>query len=518
MEHWKCEAENFLKNETEFHLGFLPSEARNSLTMALDQDFRRSTADGVLTLLSCDFALLPYFREVLNRPEYAAMVQAIRRARKVIVSGCGATGRLAILLESAWNEVYPEDPRVLSIMTGGDFALIRSVENFEDYIEVGRKQADELGITADDVLIGITATGETAAIVGSALEASERGASVFMLICVPRELPPSRLERCRKLYSRPNVTVIDMPIGGMALTGSTRMQSSTIELLTAASALETASGSAGIDYGSAFADLLDSLHAPGSIAGMAACIDFENEVYRHHGLIDYEADDLLIDILSDTTERSPTFMIPPYKFPDDPDAAEPWAMLRDPGRSTPEIWKTCLKRAPRCISWTRSDYESAGLEVLLKNGVPEIDEDALYRIPLGGSAPGRKNAHRVVFRNRPDGPLVIGGHAIGSQTEPTPLRLFEHLRMKLVMNIISTGTMVKFGRVKSNYMIHLSISNKKLIDRACRIIAELCNVSYEKACYELFRVQSGQLARDTSPVVETIRQLSPGILDPFEGK
>ena len=310
MEPWEREAENFLKNETEFHLGFLPSEARNPLTMSLDRDFRQSTADGVRTLLSCDSALLPHFHEVLKRPEYAAMVQAIRRARKVIISGCGATGRLAILLESAWNEAHPDDLHVLSIMTGGDFALVRSGENFEDYTEVGRKQAAELDITAEDVLIGITATGETASIVGSALEASERGASVFMLTCVPAELPPSRLERCRELYSKPNVTVIDMQIGGMALTGSTRMQSSTIELLVTASALETTSGFAGINYETAFSDLLDSLHTPQSVAGMAECIDFENEVYRQHGLIDYLADDLLIDILSDTTERSPTFSAP----------------------------------------------------------------------------------------------------------------------------------------------------------------------------------------------------------------
>jgi hypothetical protein len=35
-------------------------------------------------------------------------------------------------------------------------------------------------------------------------------------------------------------------------------------------------------------------------------------------------------------------------------------------------------------------------------------------------------------------------------------------------------------------MINLSISNKKLVDRATRIIADLCNLSYENANYELF--------------------------------
>jgi N-acetylmuramic acid 6-phosphate etherase len=507
MTSWEKEAENFLVNETEFHLGFLPSEARNPLTMHLDEDFQRSTAEGVKTLLACDLALLSHFRNALERPEYASLIEAMRHARKIVFSGCGATGRLAILLESAWNETHPEKARVLSIMTGGDFALIRSVENFEDYQEVGKKQVEELGLNSEDLLIGITATGETASIIGSAREAAARGARVFMLICVPAEIPCSRLERCRELYTLPNVTILDIPIGGMAITGSTRMQSSTIELLVAASALETATGCSGVDYGEAYEQLLHSLSTPKSISSIASCIDFEHEAYSKHRLIDYQPNDLLIDILSDTTERSPTFMIPPYKSLDEVDAPEPWAMVRNPTKSTEAIWQELLRRPPRCIAWTRQDYERANLAVLLQKGIPRIDTQALMRIPLGGELPIR-NAIAVPICNQPEGALLIQDQSIGSKVVPTPLRLFEHLRMKLVMNIISTGTMVKFGRVRSNYMIHLAISNKKLVDRATRIISELCHVTYEQACRELFRTQSMQTCKNTSPVAETIRRLS----------
>ncbi len=507
MTSWEIEAENFLTNETEFHLGFLPSEARNPLTMHLDEDFQRSTAEGVKTLLACDQALLTHFRNLIKRPEYATMVEAMSHARKIVFSGCGATGRLAILLESAWNEAHPEEPRVLSIMTGGDFAMIRAVENFEDYPAVGKKQVEELGVNSKDVLIGITATGETASIIGSAREAAERGAQVFMLICVPAEIPSSRLERCRELYALQKVTIIDMPIGGMAVTGSTRMQSSTIELLAAASALETAAGFQKVDYPAAFEQLLNSLNTPENISAIAAYIDFEYETYSKHGLIDYRSNDLLIDILSDTTERSPTFMIPPYKFLDDVDSPEPWAMVRNPEKTTEAIWQECLRRPLRCIAWTRRDYEAANLAVLLQKGIPQIDKQSLLRIPLGGDNPNR-NAVSVMIRNQPEGALVIQNQSIGSRVTATPLRLFEHLRMKLVMNIISTGTMVKFGRVRSNYMIHLAISNKKLVDRACRIISELCHVSYEDACHELFRTQSMLNSKNRSPVAETIRRLS----------
>ncbi|MFA7184412.1 MAG: hypothetical protein WC082_05945, partial [Victivallales bacterium] len=67
----------------------------------------------------------------------------------------------------------------------------------------------------------------------------------------------------------------------------------------------------------------------------------------------------------------------------------------------------------------------------------------------------------------------------------TNLRLPEHMQVKLVMNVISTGVMVCMGRVKSNWMSFVSMSNKKLVDRSIRLIAELAAISYEEACYAL---------------------------------
>ena len=49
-EEVRREAQNFLDNETEFHLGFLPTEQSNPLTRHLDAEFARSTAAGVRNL------------------------------------------------------------------------------------------------------------------------------------------------------------------------------------------------------------------------------------------------------------------------------------------------------------------------------------------------------------------------------------------------------------------------------------------------------------------------------------
>ena len=160
MKDYQAEARKFLEEARGFRLGFLPSEARNPLTMNLDRDFAASSRQGVQTLLSCDTALLPLIRKIAASSDFSRFTESVRkcfdRGGRVIFSGCGATGRLAILLEKAWQEEFPGDGRVLSIQTGGDFALVRSVENFEDCEAVGALQLRELDVLAlDDSHVGL---------------------------------------------------------------------------------------------------------------------------------------------------------------------------------------------------------------------------------------------------------------------------------------------------------------------------------------------------------------------------
>lgn len=510
MKDYQKKAQNFLEEARGFRLGFLPSEARNPLTMNLDQDFASSSRQGVKTLLSCDMALLPLIRKISGSHDFSRLVESIKkcfeRGGRVIFSGCGATGRLAILLEKAWREEIPGDERVLSLMTGGDFALVRSVENFEDYEAVGALQLRDLNATPADLLIGITATGETTSIVGSALEAVRIGMEVFMLICVDPAEAASRLERCRKLYSSPSVHVLSMPIGAMALTGSTRMQSSTVELLFAGAALERAVFNENRIF-AAYEEMLNSLYSPAAIAALADSVDFESNIFKQGGLIDYLVEDLLVDLLGDTTERSPTFTIPPYHCCDDDAAPEPWAMVRHPGVCTPEAWDICLGRPPRCIEWSAENYRSAGLDEVLVNGTPQISKRELMKILIGNEMiPARRNAFKGHVVSDLKSVTLAAGIPIPASAAPTRFRMTEHLRMKLIMNTLSTGCMAKLGRIRSNYMIYLNISNKKLIDRSCRIISELCGLSYEEACYELFRTQEN-MPQDASPVALTLQRL-----------
>ena len=52
---------------------------------------------------------------------------------------------------------------------------------------------------------------------------------------------------------------------------------------------------------------------------------------------------------------------------------------------------------------------------------------------------------------------------------------------KLVLNMLSTGVMIRLGYVFANFMVNVQPTNSKLTDRACRIIATLTGVSYDEA-------------------------------------
>ena len=67
----------------------------------------------------------------------------------------------------------------------------------------------------------------------------------------------------------------------------------------------------------------------------------------------------------------------------------------------------------------------------------------------------------------------------------SPLQLWHHLAVKLILNTLSTATMARVGRVIGNAMVWVSPSNKKLIDRGSRLIAQQAGCSYEQACIAL---------------------------------
>jgi len=56
---------------------------------------------------------------------------------------------------------------------------------------------------------------------------------------------------------------------------------------------------------------------------------------------------------------------------------------------------------------------------------------------------------------------------------------------KMALNILSTSVMVRLGKVYGNRMVDVAVTNKKLHDRALRILQDLTSLSREEAGYLL---------------------------------
>ena len=547
------EAENFLNNEKQFHLGMLPTEQSNPKTRNIDQTFEKNPADGVASLLSVDRDIQTMAKKILKGNEFREMVNAgvhtIAKGGKIVFSGCGSTGRLSIQLEALWRyffrdlqNKYPEiysiiknkEDKIFSIMTGGDYAMIRSVEYFEDYQEFGKQQVRELEMSGGDMLIAITEGGETSSVLGTVEEAADRGAKVFLLFNNPVSVLVENIERSRRAIQDPRVTVLELYCGPMAIAGSTRMQATTAELLIAGAALEIILSRSirydtppnlqeklnirEIDYAMAFSTLMDELLTDRNTETIAAYIYLEKKIYQEKGLVTYYADEFLLDIFTDTTERAPTFMLPPFRKYDDPISPVSWAFVKSPLQPTADVWEHILGRPPRCLEWDSGLYRQMAVPESLASAPPKLDKNEILKFLIGNekddsrlsrtpniavSILGSKetlspayNDYQHAFQQsaskfKQQLTLIIGNvdayadYRVACDPASSILNLMERLAVKLILNTISTGTMVLSGRVTGNWMSCVEISNKKLRDRGIRLIAEICGLSYREACYTL---------------------------------
>lgn len=76
-----------------------------------------------------------------------------------------------------------------------------------------------------------------------------------------------------------------------------------------------------------------------------------------------------------------------------------------------------------------------------------------------------------IFINPIVGPEVITGSS----------RMKSGTAQKMILNMISTGAMIRIGKTYKNYMIDLQQTNKKLVTRGIRFISEICHISKSEA-------------------------------------
>ena len=86
----------------------------------------------------------------------------------------------------------------------------------------------------------------------------------------------------------------------------------------------------------------------------------------------------------------------------------------------------------------------------------------------------------------PDSPMAAEAEiaiepVVGPEFVTGSTRMKSGTAQKMVLNMITTSTMIKLGRVKGNRMVNMQLTNQKLVDRGTRMIMEALRLDYEQS-------------------------------------
>lgn len=139
------------------------------------------------------------------------------------------------------------------------------------------------------------------------------------------------------------------------------------------------------------------------------------------------------------------------------------------------------------------DYEEDGAKALEERGVSE--RDVVCGIATSGRTPyvlgalkyaRAKNIPTIALICNPVEHLeveadILINPIVGPEAVTGSTRMKAGTATKLVLNMITTATMIKLGKVYGNLMVDLTAVNKKLVDRAQRIVMEVTGIGRDEA-------------------------------------
>lgn len=488
--------EDFVKARSEFELGALATEGINPKTRNLSALAQSDLGAAIEILQEVDLDALCSLEKRLEAVHELRrdIQQTLASGGRIFISGCGATGRLAIALETFWRSAN-QDGQVVGFMAGGDYALIKSVESFEDKMAYGSRQLEELGFGENDLLLAVTEGGETSFVIGSALWAGKKSnRKPYFIYCNPDEqlLP---IARSRSVLENPRIAKLNLDIGAMAISGSTRMQATTVQMLAIGLALFLKAKDK--------AEFLERARieikglAKLSLNSLVPFIKREAGIYAQEGVVSYAAEpSIAITILTDTTERSPTFSLQPFEKLGEKHLSLSYLTLKG-AQDSKQAWQSLLNREPRGLSWPDLAIQ--------------VDEAEIHKFDISQASLARRSGDQSsvfeVTQTEKEFKLKFGEHR-GEIPKPSGYHFINQVALKMAFNILSTLIMGRMGRYEGNLMTYVRPSNFKLVDRAVRYVIELgeregLELTYMEVVDEIF-IQIPALGPDEPVVLKTL--------------
>lgn len=200
--------------------GKLQTELRNPRTMHIDRmdtlEMLRCIHAEDLQVVEAVGAVLPQIAPVIDR-----IAAGMAQGGRLIYTGCGTSGRLGVLDASECPPTYGVEPGlVIGVIAGGDRALRSAIEGAEDSRPAGRAALEPLELQPQDVVVGLSAAGGAAFVLGGVEYARELGCATVAITCNP-DTP---------LQAACDYAIVPLT-GPEAVTGSTRMKAGTAQKL-----------------------------------------------------------------------------------------------------------------------------------------------------------------------------------------------------------------------------------------------------------------------------------------------
>lgn len=147
------------------------------------------------------------------------IVKSLKKGGRLAYFGAGTSGRLGVLDASEWWPTFSVNEGVVNAyIAGGDFALKNSVEGAEDDEKEALKHLKEFNPNKNDVVVGISASGNPKYVLKVLSESQKAGAKTIGLTSNP--------EAKLKKYADVCITTV---VGSEVISGSSRMKSGTAQ-------------------------------------------------------------------------------------------------------------------------------------------------------------------------------------------------------------------------------------------------------------------------------------------------
>lgn len=420
-------------------------------------------------------ALFGYTPEIDKLRKIVQLV--LKNKQKIFLIGCGASGRLAMLIKRLYEE-ESQEKLIVCVAAGGDVSLIHSVEAFEDHAEFGIQQLIDQGYTKNDLVIGLSASGESNFILGALDYATKNSRHKPYLICnnpinIIVERNPNHIAE-KKDY----INILSLDVGAMALTGSTRLQATTamqivlyLALTKNLPFLDNTNNKTSSPLKSALQEIYN-LIVNISLSKFAGITKVEADILRNKDYILYTTNNktLGLSILADITERSPTFNLTPFENQDNlkiKDYSPSYFCLENTNNPA-EVWQILFASAPTCLNWP--NFEETARSYLdgfdLSDASKRKYAKYLPHTQYISSWQIENNTLKVCLKDQ-------------TYDLDLPKNLwYQSLIFKLLLNSHSTIMMGQLGFFSGNLMLSLKPSNYKLLDRAIRYAIFILKSSY----------------------------------------